>query len=117
MRSKFNRLYKPELDFLLDNCNFSEDESILLNMASAGKSDIQMAEKLSVSASTITKRKKAVYKKIIGFLEEMEDMTTIYVNGKRVTKEDLSKIEIKTKSIKRIISEKLMDTEKLTDKK
>ena len=44
MRLGFNKLSKPEVDFLLDNCNFSQLEIILLKMASAGASDIQMAE-------------------------------------------------------------------------
>lgn len=107
MRSNFKRLCKPEIDFLIDNCNFSSEECILLKMASVGKSDIEIAESMSVSTSTITKRKKVIYEKILNFLEGMEDMTTIYVNGKRVTKEDLSKMEIKIDSIKRIISDKL----------
>lgn len=34
-------------------------------------------------------------------------MTTIYVNGKRVTKEELKNIEIKSENVKRILSEKL----------
>lgn len=34
-------------------------------------------------------------------------MATIYVNGKRVTKEEIKKIEIQNDNIKRIFSEKL----------
>lgn len=33
--------------------------------------------------------------------------TTIYVNGKRVTKEEIKKIEIHSERVKRILSEKL----------
>lgn len=34
-------------------------------------------------------------------------MTTVYVNGVVVKKEDLDKIEIKSETVKRIISEKI----------
>lgn len=100
-------LTKPELDFLIDNCNFSKDDGILITMASSGRSDIEIAECLLVSTSTITKRKRVIYEKIIRFLEGMEDMTTIYVNGKRVTKEELSKMDIKIEAVKRMIAGKL----------
>lgn len=39
-------------------------------------------------------------------------MTKIYVNGKRVTKEALVKIEIRSEKIKRILSDKLTNGEK-----
>lgn len=34
-------------------------------------------------------------------------MTTVYVNGKRVTKEEIAKIEIRNEAVKRIFAEKL----------
>lgn len=34
-------------------------------------------------------------------------MTTVYVNGKRVTKEEIEKIEIQNEAVKRILAEKL----------
>lgn len=34
-------------------------------------------------------------------------MTTVYVNGKRVTKEEIAKIEIRNEAAKRILAEKL----------
>lgn len=39
-------------------------------------------------------------------------MTKIYVNGNHVSKEKLSKIEIQSEEIKRILSEKLTKTKK-----
>ena len=107
MRSNFSRLSKPEVDFLLDNCNFSDDESILLRMASAGCSDIQISEKLNISASAVTKKKRKISMKIGEFLEVSGYMTTIYVNGKRVTKEELEKNEINLETVKKMLSEKL----------
>lgn len=69
MRTNLNRLSKPELEFLKDNCNFSDEEILLLNMAVRDFSDTQMADRLGVSNSTITKMKKRIKLKIIDFLE------------------------------------------------
>lgn len=107
MKSRFERLSKPELEFLIDNCNFSKDEIIILNMVSVGKSEVQIASKLNLSVSSITKKKRKILEKIIKFVEVMEDLTTIYVNGKRVTKEELKKYEIKIESVKKILADKL----------
>lgn len=111
MRSKFERLSKPELDFLLDNCNFSEEEIILLRMASVGNSEIQIAEELNISVSSVSKKKKRMLGKIKEFLEVIEEVTTIYVNGKRVTKDELKNCEIQIESVKKILADKLTKNE------
>lgn len=98
---------KPEIDILTDNCNFSKDESIIINMASTGSSDIQIAEKLKCSTSSITKKKKCIKNKIIEFLEVSSHMTTIYLNGKKVTKEELKNNEIHIEKVNKILLEKL----------
>lgn len=36
-------------------------------------------------------------------------MTTIYVNGKRVTKEEIPKIEIQNESVKKILAGKITE--------
>lgn len=107
MRTKFERLSKPELDFFTDNCNFSYEERIILSMACIGNSEIQIAEKVNLSVSSVTKKKKAILTKMFDFLEDLEEVTTIYVNGKRVTKEELKDYEIQIESVKRILAEKL----------
>lgn len=107
MRSKFERLSKPELDFLIDNCNFSKEEIIILNMASVGENEIQIADKMNISPSSVTKKKRKIMVKMIGFVEVMEDMTTIYVNGKRVAKDELKNYEIQIESVKKILADKL----------
>lgn len=107
MRSRFERLSKPELDFLIDNCNFSKDEIIILNMANVGESEIQIADKMSMSLSSVTKKKKKIIEKINIFLEVSEQVTTIYVNGKRVTKDELKNYEIHIESVKKILADKL----------
>lgn len=107
MRSRFERLSKPELDFLIDNCSFSKDEIIILNMASAGDSEIQIADKLNISVSGVSKKKRKIERKVNDFLEVVEEVTTIYVNGKRVTKDELKNYEIKIDSVKKILLDKL----------
>lgn len=107
MRSKFERLSKPELDFLIDNCNFSEEEVILLKMANVGDSEVKIAEKLNISVPAVTKKKKRIISKINDFLEVIGEVTTIYVNGERVTKEKLKNYEIKIDSVKKILLDKL----------
>lgn len=107
MGSRLERLSKPELEFLIENCNFSKDEIIILNMASTGESEIQIAGKMSLSLSSITKRKRKILEKIIEFVEGMEELTTIYVNGKRVTKDELKNYELKIDSVKKILADKL----------
>lgn len=107
MRTRFHKLYRCELDFLIENCNFTEDEKVLISMASQQKSDQEIASKLNISSSSVTKRKKKVNKKVLDFLEKGDYMTTVYVNGERVKKEELDKIEIHMENVKKILSEKL----------
>lgn len=107
MKSKFERLSKPELEFLIDNCNFSKDEIIILNMASTGENEIQIADKMNISLSSVSKKKNKILVKIFDFLEVIEEVATIYVNGKRVTKDELKNYEIKIDSVKKILADKL----------
>lgn len=107
MRSKFERLSKPELEFLIDNCNFSEEECKILRMASSGSSEIQIAGKMNISVSGVSKKKNGISLKINDFLEVMGEVTTIYVNGKRVTKDELKNYEIKIDSVKKMLADKL----------
>lgn len=107
MKSKFERLSKPELEFLIDNCNFSDEECILLRMANTGNNEIQIADKLNISVSSVAKKKRKIMVKIKSFLEVIEEVTTIYINGKRVTKDELKNYEIRIESVKKILAEKL----------
>lgn len=107
MRSKLERLSKPELEFLIDNCNFSDEEIIIIRMSNTGSSEVQAAERLNLSISSICKKKRQIMSKINNFLEVMEKVTTIYVNGKRVTKDELKNYEIQVESVKKILTDKL----------
>lgn len=108
MRSKFERLSKPEIDFLIDNCNFSTEEEILIKMANIGSGDVEIATKLNISTSSVTKKKKKIENKIFAFMEVSTKLTTIYVDGKRIAKDELEKSEIDIESILNIISKKLI---------
>lgn len=107
MQTNFRRLSKPELDFLKDNCIFSEEEMKILELSICGKSDQQIADKVLMSKSTVTKKKKAIKRKILDYLEVSALVTTVYVNGKRVTKEELKDYEIQIEAVKQIIIDKL----------
>lgn len=120
MRSVFTRLSKPELDFLTDNINFNDIELEILSLSAKGYTEIQVGERVGLSSSMINKRRNSVKRKIKDFLEVAENMTTLYVNGKRVSKEQISKMEIKVDEVKRIIAEKLFtdkEDERLTKTK
>jgi predicted DNA-binding protein (UPF0251 family) len=107
MQTHLKRLNKPELDFLKDNCIFSEEEIRILELSIAEKSDQQIADKLSMSKSTVIKKKKTIKNKIIDFLEVSKLVTTIYINGNRVTKEEIKDYEIQIEAVKQIIADKL----------
>ena len=107
MQTHFKRLNKPELDFLKDNCVFSEEEIRILELSIEEKSDQQIADKLLMSTSSVTKKKKVIKTKILEYLEVSKLVTTVYVNGKRVTKEELKDYEIQIEAVKQIIADKL----------
>lgn len=68
MRSVFTKLNKPELDFLADNCNFSDEEKEILNMSSLDETEIHISSKLSISESTVRRRKRKIKGKIKDFI-------------------------------------------------
>lgn len=107
MKSIIARLSKPELDFFLENCTFTDEEMLLLRMVAKGKSETEISAKINISQSSVTKKKRRVFSKMQSFVEGLESMTTIYVNGKRVTKDELKNYEIKIENVKKILAEKL----------
>jgi DNA-binding CsgD family transcriptional regulator len=102
----FHKLSKPELEYLRDNCNFTEDEEKMLDMASKRMSDIQIADKLNISTSTVTKRKRALNNKITDYLRS-DSMVKVYINGTQVSLEELAKIEITADEAKRVLLSKM----------
>lgn len=70
-------MIKPELDELKNVCNFTEDEERVFDELSKGRSRIQIAEKLSVSCTTVSNRAKTIQNKVSkaekeGFCEKLE---------------------------------------------
>ena len=53
---RFSKLTKPELDYFLENDNFTEEEEKIFRMLSKGKSRSQVGLEISVSDSTIDRR-------------------------------------------------------------
>lgn len=109
MKSRFERLSKPEIDFLIDNCNFSTEEEMIIKMANIGNGDIQIATQLNISTSSVTKKKKKIENKIFSFVEVSKKLTTIYVNGKRVTKDELKETGIDVENVSNMIIKKLTE--------
>lgn len=53
---RFSKLTKLELDYFLENANFTEEEEKIFRMLSKGKSRSQVGLEISVSDSTIDRR-------------------------------------------------------------
>lgn len=70
---KFSELTKPELDRILENANFTEEEQEIFKLLMAGKSLEEIAQRLMLSKATISRRVKSIKSKT----ERSEDMTTV----------------------------------------
>lgn len=110
MQMNFNRLSKPELEYLLNNCNFTEDEIMVLKMACFGNTVTETALRLNVSIETVARKKRKIREKIFNFLEVSEYMTSVYINGEQVTAEAIKNQELKNKQIKDILLKKLTNS-------
>lgn len=66
MKTYFDRLSQPEIDFLLENCNFTSDKSEdkVFIMSCKGKCDSFIANQLHMSLATVSRRKRSVLLKI-----------------------------------------------------
>lgn len=65
---KFSELTKPELDIILENANFTEEEEEIFKLLSRGKSIIEIAEHIMICERTVN-RKVIKIKNKIGKLE------------------------------------------------
>lgn len=61
---KLSKLTKPELDAIINNANFTEEESVIFRLASQGKTLEEIAYKLSLSKSTVSRRMREIKVKI-----------------------------------------------------
>lgn len=119
MRSVFTKLSKPELDFLTDNIIFNETDKKILILSTEKYSDIQIGNTVSLSPSMVTKRKRKIKQKIKDFLEVLEDMVTIRINGEKVSIDEIKKYDIQIDKMRNVIVKKLFgedsrEKEKLT---
>lgn len=62
---KLSELTKPELDRIRENANFTEEEAIVFDLASAGKTVVEIAYKMNVCERTVNRKLLKVRKKII----------------------------------------------------
>lgn len=68
---KFSKLIKPELEKIIENANFTEDEEQIFKMLSEGKTITEIAIKVSVCERTIN-RKISKIKEKVSRLEEFD---------------------------------------------
>lgn len=61
---KFSTLIKPELDKIIENANFTEEEEMIFKDLSKGISQKEIAFRHSVSLSTVERRTRAIKNKI-----------------------------------------------------
>lgn len=52
---KFSRLTKPELDNIISNANFTDDEKTVFLFLSKGKTIKEIAQKMSVCSRTVNR--------------------------------------------------------------
>ena len=53
---KFSELTKPELDIILENANFTEEEEDIFKLLSRGKSIIEIAEHIMICERTVNRK-------------------------------------------------------------
>jgi FixJ family two-component response regulator len=107
MKLRLDKLVRSDLELLKENCNFTEDESKLFELIAKGYMDVQMSYEMGVCTSTVTKKKRVIRRKIIDFLEVFDMTAVIYVDGKRVSEDDVKNFEIHIERVKELISGKL----------
>ncbi len=78
---KLNELTKPELDRIIENANFTEEEQEIFKLLRAGKSLEEIAQRLVLSKATISRRVKSIKSKT----ERSEDMTKTVPIWEKVT--------------------------------
>ena len=60
---RLSELTKPEIDTIVGNANFTEEELDVFYMAAGGKSIENISHKLSMSESTVSRRMKKILEK------------------------------------------------------
>lgn len=79
-------LTKPELEEIIEQCNFSDEEVIIFNMLSKRKGIIEISMEVGVSQKTIDRRVVDMKKKIIKVTrngQEIKNMDEIILDDER----------------------------------
>ena len=61
---KFSELTKPELDIILENANFTQEEEDIFKLLSRGKSIIEIAEHIMICERTVNRKVTKIKNKI-----------------------------------------------------
>lgn len=59
---------KPEIDYFIENCNFTDDELEYFKLKVRDKSNVYIAQQMNVSESQVSKLAKRVKDKLIKVL-------------------------------------------------
>ena len=61
---KISDFVKPEIDYLLEQCNFTNEEKAIFIELSHGNTTENIAERCNISVSTVKRIKKRIWTKI-----------------------------------------------------
>lgn len=86
-------LTMPEIKEIQKICNFNEEESMIVEMLSKNKSQMEISEKMKLSLSTTKRRVNTIGKKV-------ERMVKITIEGKEVN--NISDIKLSDETIRLI---------------
>ena len=64
------RFYNDEWESFLKNCGFTDDELDIIPFLRRGWASVDIAEELSISTSTLARRKKRIMEKIIRYISQ-----------------------------------------------
>lgn len=78
---KFSKLTKPELEEILKNANFTDEEAEVFKLLVADKSLEEVSQRLLISKTT-TSRRVATIKEKIETIRHMRDLSICRIMGK-----------------------------------
>ena len=64
------RFFKDEWDSIVENCGFTDDELEIVELVRRGWAQIDIAEELSISLSTFSRRFKHIKQKIFRYISK-----------------------------------------------
>lgn len=64
MRFRFDKLIKPDVDYLKEICNFTDEELLIIENLRNNKSNEEIARKMGYSSRTVDRRISEIKKKV-----------------------------------------------------